>query len=207
MNLLKPLESKWYTLGIQLQIKKHALDSIESNHQQNGTHRCLTEVVSYWQQNGILSWEKLANAVENVGGFGQVVMLIRNKCVTQKNVICSQYIDTDDPGYGSCSYYDVQQPNIIDTTSLSPACGCGECDIHKMCTEGCPKPDHTKHLPVLAKRTGRGAQSQSASKRVVPSAMHDNRLSADFFEQETASICEHFGSLVAQTCIKCQRRS
>ena len=198
LTLLKPLESEWYNLGIHLDIKKEMLNNIEADY--HGVQRCLSEVISFWQQNEDKpSWKKLADAVEKVGGHKNVVRSIRGHHSSMASTGADINEDLES-GYGSSSHSasDSDQ-DVFDTSSLSPGCGCGECDIHKMCTEGCPQPDYTKRLPILTKYSGGETASESASKRQTGYAT-TRQHSVDFFEQETSDLCEHFGSFVTDTC-------
>ena len=67
----------WYCLGIYLGIPTSHLKHIEKNYGTNA-ERCRIEVIDYWLQNDpepIRS--KLAQAVEDVGGHGNVVQTLR----------------------------------------------------------------------------------------------------------------------------------
>ena len=66
-------------LGIQLDVPDHELDKFENNYPQN-VDRQLIEVIKYWQKNkNDCSWEALANAVERVGKYGNLVKELREK--------------------------------------------------------------------------------------------------------------------------------
>ena len=62
---LKDLEN-WYLLGLQLNIGKDTLDSIEGSHD-NDVRRCI-EMVQYWIKNSEnLSWGAIHEALRNIG--------------------------------------------------------------------------------------------------------------------------------------------
>ena len=69
---------KWFPLGIQLDIKKSELDRIKTENPQN-ENNCMIEVLHYWLKNTLsgCTWDKLANAVERMGGESKVVESLR----------------------------------------------------------------------------------------------------------------------------------
>ena len=71
--------TEWHQLGVQLEVPVVTLQTIESNHP-NDAQRRKTEVLIWWFQNSLeISWEKLAQAVEAVGGHATVVKRLRLK--------------------------------------------------------------------------------------------------------------------------------
>ena len=67
----------WYSLGIQLEIGTSYLDHIEKNHS-GDTERCKIEVIKYWLRNNQEpTMNKLAQAVEDMGGHATVVQTLR----------------------------------------------------------------------------------------------------------------------------------
>ena len=71
--------SKWYQLGMQLEIPPVILSTIESDHSRD-TQRCMTEVINWWFQNiPECSWAKLAEAVEAMGGYAVLAEKLRQK--------------------------------------------------------------------------------------------------------------------------------
>lgn len=139
--VLKPLEKKWHALGIHLQIKKEALNRIESDYKHESAQRHLTEMVDYWQKNeNEPSWDKLANAVDKVGGYDYVARTIKFCEVSdgpvsldlQKSAECA----VDNPlkvgEHVQLRRYDRESGYESDSQSQSnllPGCG----DIPKMC--------------------------------------------------------------------------
>ena len=57
----------WKPLGRRLKSGLD-LDAIEHNHPRNVKH-CLEEVISFWQRDGDVSWEKMAQAVAQCKGW------------------------------------------------------------------------------------------------------------------------------------------
>ena len=71
--------AKWYQLGVQLEIDSATLSTIESNHPRDAL-RCMTEVLDWWLRNAPeRSWEKLAEALEAMGGYKVSVKKLRRK--------------------------------------------------------------------------------------------------------------------------------
>ena len=71
-------DGDWFQLGHQL-IKTADLNAIEAN--RSKVSRCMIDTISQWLQSDIeASWEKLAEAVSKVGGYGEATA----KAVLQK---------------------------------------------------------------------------------------------------------------------------
>ena len=67
----------WHTLGIYLGVKSSILKRIEKNYS-GDTERCKTEVIHFWLQNDSEpTWNRLARAVEDMGGYANVVQTLR----------------------------------------------------------------------------------------------------------------------------------
>ena len=67
----------WYSLGIQLDIDTSYLDQIEKNYG-GDAERCRIEVIKFWLRNvRKFTWNKLARAVEGVGGHAKVVQTLK----------------------------------------------------------------------------------------------------------------------------------
>ena len=74
---LKTVE--WYDLGIQLNVPVDQLRTIE---RENPTEsRKMAIVLQYWLDNETASWEKVVNALERIGGHGNIVATLRSKYV------------------------------------------------------------------------------------------------------------------------------
>ena len=68
-----------YILGENLGIKSCVLEKIERNHPRD-VDRQMAEVIKYWLRNSSdYSWEALANAVEKMGGHGNLVKKLKDK--------------------------------------------------------------------------------------------------------------------------------
>ena len=71
--------TEWHQLGVQLKVPPSILQTIERNHSHDA-QRCKTEVLIWWLQNSLeISWEKLAQAVEAVGGHATVAKKLKLK--------------------------------------------------------------------------------------------------------------------------------
>ena len=69
--------TSWYSLGIQLEIDTSYLDQIEKNYSSD-TERCRIEVIKFWLRNDQEpTRNKLAQAVEDMGGHANVVHTLR----------------------------------------------------------------------------------------------------------------------------------
>lgn len=78
-------------------------------------------------------------------------------------------------------------PASLSEVMTSPGCGCGKCSIHRICTEGCPKPNHSVQLPILTSLTMKMA------------SVEQFRLECQR-EMETKDINGIFAGLVLNTC-------
>ena len=71
--------TKPYQLGIQLRNDNSVLKKMEENHP-GDIDRQKTEVIEYWLRNSTkASWKTLANAVERMGGYTNLVEILREK--------------------------------------------------------------------------------------------------------------------------------
>ena len=71
--------TEWYQLGVELGLGAPQLREIERDHPQD-TQRCKTEVLDWWLRNAPeVSWEKLAQALETMGGHATVTQKLRKK--------------------------------------------------------------------------------------------------------------------------------
>ena len=75
-------DGHWFQLGQQL-IETTNLMTIKANHHEASD--CMIYAISHWLQSDVkASWEKLAEAVTKVGGYGEATA----KAVLQKAGIC-----------------------------------------------------------------------------------------------------------------------
>ena len=72
-------DGDWYQLGQQL-IEMADLKTIDANRRK--VSDCMADTISQWLQSDIeASWEKLAEAVSKVGGYGEVTAkAVQQKC-------------------------------------------------------------------------------------------------------------------------------
>ena len=69
----------WYFLGIQLEIPTSHLQHTEKNYGSNA-ERCKIEVIDFWLRNvQNFTWNKLAQAIEGMGGHANVVQTLKAK--------------------------------------------------------------------------------------------------------------------------------
>ena len=67
----------WYSLGIHLDIQTSVILKPIEEHYKDPV-RCKTEVIEFWLDNEPEpTWNKLARAVEDMGGHGEVVETLR----------------------------------------------------------------------------------------------------------------------------------
>ena len=67
----------WYSLGIQLGIGTSDLKQLEINYA-GDPERCKIEVIAFWlRHDPKATWNKLAQAVEDMGGHAKVVETLR----------------------------------------------------------------------------------------------------------------------------------
>ena len=78
MNELREV-TDWHKLGVQLEVPSAKLKEIEKNYTTD-TIRCKTEVLDWWLRNQPeISWKKLAQAVEKMGGYASLAQNLRMK--------------------------------------------------------------------------------------------------------------------------------
>ena len=78
LHMLREIVSP-YVLGIFLKIETNTLRRIEREYKDN-TQRQLSEVIEYWLNNTAqVSWSVLADAVDKLGGHGNLVQELRKK--------------------------------------------------------------------------------------------------------------------------------
>ena len=78
-ELTEVTAADWFPLGVQLGSSSSRLREIEMDYPRD-TQRCKTEVLDFWLRNGSqISWQKLAQAVEVLGGYAAVVQKLKRK--------------------------------------------------------------------------------------------------------------------------------
>ena len=78
-ELTEVTAADWFSLGVQLGVRSARLKEIEMNFPVD-TQRRKTEVLDFWLRNAPeISWQKLAQAVEAMGGYATVVQKLRRK--------------------------------------------------------------------------------------------------------------------------------
>ena len=70
----------WYQLGIHLCVPEAKLDAIKKDH--NSSQRQLIAVLSYHQDNGEMSWEKIIEALKKIGCHENLIISIESKYIT-----------------------------------------------------------------------------------------------------------------------------
>ena len=75
-------EVDWNQLGIQLNVPRHILRNIDRENPGNESRK-LSEVLQYWIANEPEpSWEKISQALEKIGGHGNIITNIQLKYCT-----------------------------------------------------------------------------------------------------------------------------
>ena len=81
-ELSKVTAASWFSLGVQLGVGLEKLREIEKDHRQDA-QRCKTEVLDWWLQNAPeISWNKLAQALEAMGGHATLVQNLKTKVLS-----------------------------------------------------------------------------------------------------------------------------
>ena len=67
----------WFSLGVHLEIEYSVLDKIRKGYESD-IEQCKIEVINFWLRNDKdPSWSKLAKAVEDIGGYSNIVLTLR----------------------------------------------------------------------------------------------------------------------------------
>ena len=74
----------WYDLGIHLCVPRANLNAMK-NH--NSSPSQLIAVLSYRQDNGELSWEKIIEALKKIGGHINLIIFIQSTYITPGNTL------------------------------------------------------------------------------------------------------------------------
>lgn len=82
---LDSVGSQWYLLGIHLRVDTNRLDTIETNHKDKGTQRCLIELFKLLSLGKPVSWNDIADALEKM------------KSIYLANSIRAKYVQTAPP--------------------------------------------------------------------------------------------------------------
>ena len=75
----------WYELGIHLYVPHANLNAIKKEH--DTTQRQLIAVLSYLQDNGELSWEKIIEALEKIGCHANLIISIKSMYITPGKIL------------------------------------------------------------------------------------------------------------------------
>ena len=200
-HVLKPIADKYFEAGVQLGVEVETIRRIEGENQSHS--RRLYETIYTWQNNcssDECSWSTLADAVQRVGGYDNLVMKLRER---GKNAPTTRQqresAEADDTGYSSRS------DSISDTCSSSgsetecfdtvPGCGCKEkpCSLYTLCANGCPNPTR-KRVHVLRKK-----QLHETENSELPLVL-EGEDDCEEYERETKRIQKQFGKFVTDTC-------
>ena len=82
---LSEVDVDWYELGIHLCIPSAKLNAIKKNH--NSSQGQLIQMLIYRQRNGELSWEKIIEALEKIGGHANLIISIQSTYITPGNTL------------------------------------------------------------------------------------------------------------------------
>ena len=84
--VLGGVDVDWYELGIHLCVPETKLNAMKKDHV-NSTQRQLIQVLSYYQDNGELSWEKIIEALMKIGGHTNIIRSIESKYIMPGNIL------------------------------------------------------------------------------------------------------------------------
>ena len=224
--ILKPVEDKYFDLGVQLDVGNDRIKQIEKEYQ--GTSRRFAETVTYWQNNSANpTWSILADALERVGGYDNLVRKLRacsadtHSSVDDTPGFTSASSGSIEPQCTSSEEYDTGFSSISLSSSLSedsshgpeieyfeeiPGCGCPPdhepCSMHTLSTSGCPTPSGTSGL--VRKRV----HSQSIRDGLLPNETEEEEEDyAEEYEKGTRRIRTQFAGLVTDTCNSFEKRN
>ena len=77
--MIKLKQVEWYELGIQLDVPAHQLKAIR---RENPTESMrMAEVLQYWLDNETATWQKIIEALERIGDYGNTVSSLRSKYI------------------------------------------------------------------------------------------------------------------------------
>ena len=214
VHILKSLEDKYHELGVQLDVGIDQLKQIEGEHR--GNSRRFSETIGLWQNKSAnCSWSSLADAVERVGGYDNLVRELRardNNCFTgscSHNSPLHCHDDTEnseDTGYStkSDSAAGDSSGSEIEHFDKVPGCGCDKpCSIYTLCAEGCPRPTNKK-VGMVRKRV----EGQATQDVLLPEEEAEAEEDyAEKFEKETRNVRTQFARLVNNTCRSFKKRN
>ena len=60
-----PASTKWYAIGLQLQVSVEALESIKQKQEHHGAHDHLMSVLKFWLYQGGATWRALSDALKS----------------------------------------------------------------------------------------------------------------------------------------------
>ena len=125
-NILAALKevTEPYQLGIQLEINSSILKAIERNHPRD-IDRQKTEMIEYWLRNSPdASWTTLANGVEGMGGYANVVETLREKEQNNEEIVPSSIPQMLSRQANVCFYQ-----NPMHRSGSFPLDACVRCNI------------------------------------------------------------------------------
>lgn len=214
VHILKPLEDKYHELGVQLDVGIDRLKQIEGEHKVNLWR--FSETIGSWQRNtsaNCCSWSALADAVDRVGGYDNLVRELRahdngtdENCSPNQQLHChGDTENSEDPGYFTKS--DLASADSsgseIEHFDKIPGCGCDNpCPIYTLCAKGCPKPTSTK-VGVVRKRV----EGQTTQNVLLSEEEAEEEDYTEKFEKETRKMQKQFARLVNDTCRSFKNRN
>ena len=78
----------WYELGVQLDVPTHTLKNIGKRCPTET--RKLSEVLRYWLNNGVASWEDMIKALEKIGGHEYIIYTIESEYIPQSGIVLNE---------------------------------------------------------------------------------------------------------------------
>lgn len=89
--LLKEVD--WHELGIQLKVPRHILRNINEENPHN-VPRKLSQMLEYWKENNEeASWRKIVEAVQRIGGHGNIITEIVSQYMTHDTSSSAAILD------------------------------------------------------------------------------------------------------------------
>lgn len=86
----------WYSLGVQLDVPTSEMQRLDSTHRGN-LERCKLDTLQYWMRNSEnVSWHYLAEALETMGGYANVMLSLRKR---EPSLQLSERTQSDDGMY------------------------------------------------------------------------------------------------------------
>ena len=207
LSILIPLESKYFEIGVQLDLPVEQIKQIEAKHASK--ERRLAEIIDLWQintSNSVRNWSTLADAVARIGGHDNVVHELRKRDQTVSTTCNTMnmpipHVNSSskaDSGVDGCPVSEtlnfptaVSETHHLDFTS---GCGCSpSCSLYTISAGECPNPTGVE-VPIL--KSTQPAMRLESEDEVT-----------ERFEHQTKRIRVEFAKLVSDTARSFKKRA